>query len=237
MCGDGQTIPMFAVTEHAVERGWSGAQQHYKLGAGGDFLGEKVQDFLYHLLNLRGEFGRLILTLATYNGKTGNSAATGHKEVAFENLHEQLELCLKCLSPMARPFQPNSPFSAILRFPGEQSDALYPGLVVHDERVTGSITIGPTRLPLWSRIAAIVEDGWSEDDELHGWTLAKMKDFLTSILNARGEFARLLLVLGNIEHQSHQNDALWWADHKSSDCAAKQLQVCIDGMHFMEEKL
>lgn len=50
----------------------------------------------------------------------------------------------------------------ILRQPAEDTDDLYPGLTVCDNRVTGSINAGRTRLPLWTFIGTVVEESWVE---------------------------------------------------------------------------
>jgi hypothetical protein len=37
----------------------------------------------------------------------------------------------------------------------------YQGFIVHDGRVAGSITVGPTRLPLWAPISTMIDAGFS----------------------------------------------------------------------------
>jgi len=86
----------------------------------------------------------------------------------------------------------------------------YPGLWVHDGRVSGSITIGQSRLPLWAIIATAihddwgeVEDGWSPGD---GFDAEALADFLHDLLNARGEFGRLLLTIAAAERGNREAD-------------------------------
>lgn len=93
----------------------------------------------------------------------------------------------------------------------------YPGLIVHDGRVTGSITIGHSRLPLWAIVGALVADGW--DGVLRGWDYIEteygfdgddVSMFLYFLLECRGEFGRLLCVLANAERleQERQDMAI-----------------------------
>jgi hypothetical protein len=149
------------------------------------------------------------------------------------------------------------------RDPDVESIDLYPGLVVHDGRVSGSITVGRTRLPLWSIIhTAIgnwdeVEEGWSPGE--YGWTDEKMAHFLYYLLEQRGEFGRLLLVLANAERQEQEReqaildahveatgetvinvspwdpDALqtpppWWDDPELSAPVVAQLERCLEAL-------
>lgn len=90
------------------------------------------------------------------------------------------------------------------RDPDEESTGLYPGLVVHDGRVSGSITVGQSRLPLWAFVGLIPTHGWEEADFAYnltecGYTAEAHGQFLRDLLEMRGEFARLLLVLADAE--------------------------------------
>lgn len=89
------------------------------------------------------------------------------------------------------------------RDPDEETED-YPGLVVHDGRVSGSITVGHTRLPIWAFIYTAITEGWDEAER--GWTPSDygMKEsdlavFLHDLLNLRGDFGRLLLAMANAE--------------------------------------
>lgn len=80
----------------------------------------------------------------------------------------------------------------VWRQPAEETDDLYPGLCVHDGRVTGSITIGPTRLPLWTILPTLIEEDWEAvrenwptvDD--YGWTAQDTERFLSRLMQMRG---------------------------------------------------
>lgn len=97
-----------------------------------------------------------------------------------------------------------SPHYGPWREPAEESTDLYPGLVVCDNRHSGSITVGRSRLPVsafvgyesWAEVVA----GW---DYIEGpgyeWTHERHANFLYHLLEMRGEFARLLLVLADVE--------------------------------------
>src|SRR5947199_308825 len=53
----------------------------------------------------------------------------------------------------------------IWRNPAVESTDIYPGLVVQDDRVGGSITIRSSRLPLWTLIGTAIREGWDEVQE------------------------------------------------------------------------
>jgi len=90
----------------------------------------------------------------------------------------------------------------VWREPAEETVDLYPGLVVHDGRVTGSMTTGRSRLPLWCFVYTAITEGWGEVEDNwkpseYGWTAERFASFLYDLLEMRGEFARLLLLLAN----------------------------------------
>lgn len=94
------------------------------------------------------------------------------------------------------------------REPADETTDLYPGLVVHDGRVTGSITIGRSRLPVWAIIGHLVQGGWGEvtDDwdyieSDYGFTGSDLNLFLYYLMECRGEFGRLLLALAYAERR------------------------------------
>lgn len=126
------------------------------------------------------------------------------------------------------------------RRPAEESIDLYPGLVVWDARQSGSITIGRSRLPVWAVIADLVHGGWPA--VLKGWDYIEddydfdtddMTAFLAYLLEARGEFGRLLLTLANAERvegeaeQAMTLPAAWWKDPDLSKPVADQLKRCL----------
>jgi hypothetical protein len=85
----------------------------------------------------------------------------------------------------------------------------YPGFVVHDGRVTGSITVGHSRLPLWCLINTMVDAGYSTTVEDYPTlstyaTADDIASFLYDLLEHRREFARLLCVLADVERQKRE---------------------------------
>ena len=124
----------------------------------------------------------------------------------------------------------------ILREPSEESVNLYPGLVVDDARVSGAITVGSSRLPLSAFIGTLIEEGWQEvtaEDgwpqvEQYGWTQKQMSDFLYNVLQARGEFGRLLLVLAEAHRVAEERDKpQWWQHEDLRRNIRGQLQQCL----------
>jgi len=150
------------------------------------------------------------------------------------------------------------------RDPDEESVDLYPGLVVHDGRHSGSITYGCTRLPVECIIHTALTMGWDEVEEgwtpsAYGWDATRTAHFLSDLLEARGEFGRLLLVLANAERleQEREEKALdahteatgdtvinvspwdpdavkmpppWWDDPELSAPVADQLRRCLEAL-------
>ena len=128
----------------------------------------------------------------------------------------------------------NSPW----REPSEESTNLYPGLVVHDGRVSGSITIGRTRLPVWAIISTAIRDDWpavtAEYDPPSEFTEQHLADFLYWLMEQRGEFARLLLTLADVERGELERDCgeltCWWDHEPSRSCVIDQLQRCLKAL-------
>jgi hypothetical protein len=122
------------------------------------------------------------------------------------------------------------------REPDEDSIGLYPNLVVHDGRVSGSITIGRSRLPLWAIIGEYSLGGW--DGVLAGWdyieadykfTNRDFAAFLYYLLEQRGEFGRLLLVLADAERCEHRRPGgpAWWQTKRHRKRVADQMRRCL----------
>lgn len=132
----------------------------------------------------------------------------------------------------------------------------YPGLVVNDGRVTGSITAGRSRLPLWAFISPVVHAGW--DVAADGWDADQHTDpdtigrFLYDLLEHRGEFARLLTTLADIERLANEREdaaveahfgthhptervcecginvpRAWWQHHDLRARVSAQLATCL----------
>lgn len=124
-------------------------------------------------------------------------------------------------------------WQGVWRIPSEETLDLYPGLVVCDDRVSGSITISRSRLPLWAISYTAITDDWGRVTD--GWPTAKEiteEDFATfiyDILELRGEFARLLLVLADAERCERVRSSMnkpWWRTKKHRKRVLDQLQRC-----------
>lgn len=140
----------------------------------------------------------------TFNASTSVRIRAG---VLIQGNKMKLLKALKRRGPKsAEP--PKSNLRSIYRDPAEESINIYRGLVVHDGRVTGSITIGRSRLPIWAIVPDLVHEGWNEitDSYLEGkeYDAAELASFLVDLLNARGEFGRLLLTLAEAERQEQE---------------------------------
>lgn len=124
----------------------------------------------------------------------------------------------------------------IWRDPDEETLDLYPGLVVHDGRQRGSITIGRTRLPLWAITHTAILDRWAEveaDYQPDGFTDRHFANFVHDIVQLRGEFARLILVLANTERVDRDTDeddwpTAWWEHPERTAPVVEQLRRCLD---------
>lgn len=143
------------------------------------------------------------------------------------------------------------------RTPAEETVDLYPGLVVHDGRVAGSITAGRTRLPLWAFVPWVAQRGWGDIEDNYP-SAAEVGErglagFLYDLLEARGEFGRLLLTIANAHRadmdradaaldahweQAHGPDQKvcdcgvpdppgWWEDEELYGPVRDQLQRCL----------
>lgn len=134
------------------------------------------------------------------------------------------------------------PFAGIphLRDPNEETED-FPGFVVHDGRVTGSVTLGYSRLPVWCLIADVVARGWEHvqadrGDDMHV-SRQQFVDFLYYLTEARGDFGRLLCVLADVERRAARaelrTDGLtfaWWYHPKMKARVRAALQRCIDSL-------
>ena len=136
--------------------------------------------------------------------------------------------------------KPEKQFTA-LRRPAEETEDLYAGLCVCDDRVSGSITVGPSRLPLWAFVATIVMNNWEavadeEDGDFpqveknYGWTQQMMADFLYYAMQSRGEFGRLTLLMAEMNRRSEADQAPWLLDADNRQQMKAQLQKCLDAL-------
>lgn len=131
----------------------------------------------------------------------------------------------------------------VWRDPGEETQGLYSGadLVVHDGRQSGSITLGRSRLPIWSLVGSMEFAEWDDyqwDDDAppgsphHGVTQLQLQHFYYYLSEMRGEFARLLLVLADVERLDARrvdsgDDTPWWEHEQSCARVRAQLRRCL----------
>jgi hypothetical protein len=114
---------------------------------------------------------------------------------------------------------------------------------VRDDRVSGSITLSRSRLPLWCLVAAALDGGWDEVRESYpqvaeyGWPDAGgLIEFVRSLTELRGEFGRLLCVLADVEHQEanrteHNSDAkAWWEREEDRARVRAALRRCLEAL-------
>ena len=129
-------------------------------------------------------------------------------------------------------------FDRVWREPPVETED-YPGLVVHDARVTGSITAGRSRLPLWAFIADVVRRGWASaehgyEPSRYGWGADRMARFLYALLEHRGEFGRLICVLADVERRDFErddtDDGWWFKDDVQRARLAAQLRRCLEAL-------
>lgn len=130
----------------------------------------------------------------------------------------------------------------IIRKPDAETED-YPGLIVHDGRVTGSITVRKSRLPLWCFIWNALTEGWEATTqawgigEHYGYTADECGRFLAHLLDQRGELGRLLCILADVERrdQAHFHRA-WWETASQRRRVMKQLRICLAGLEAIEAR-
>lgn len=113
--------------------------------------------------------------------------------------------------------------NGVWREPGEETVGLYPGLVVHDGRVSGSITVGCSRLPVWALPLQV--HGEDYDVEEYGYTTDEIATFIHHLLDLRGEFARLLLLLANAQRCGSGKP--WWLRKVHRQRISRQMRRCL----------
>lgn len=124
--------------------------------------------------------------------------------------------------------------SGMWREPPEESDDLYPSLSVCDNRMAGSIVIDHGRLPLWAFVWTAVAEDWSEveagwEPSRYGFTADDLGAFLCDLLEMRGEFGRLLLVLADAERCERRGPLMrgWWQTKRHRKRVGDQLRRCL----------
>lgn len=129
------------------------------------------------------------------------------------------------------------PLPTSRRIPEESAD-IYPGLCVHDDRVTGAVTIGCTRWSLEAIIHTLVTEGWQSVVETYGpieWSPEEAGSFLSDLFQARGEFARLLLEIAAAEHHAREpNHGPWWCQPELRERMRAQLERCLESLNRAE---
>ena len=124
-------------------------------------------------------------------------------------------------------------YEGIWRYPAIQTNG-FPKLMVADNFVTGSINVRNTRLPLWAIVTTAIIEGWDAvergwDPEKHyGYTKEDLAHFLYYLLEQRGEFGRLLLLLAKVEASRAD---FWWENPYYRRRVITQLQNCIDTLN------
>lgn len=115
------------------------------------------------------------------------------------------------------------------RWPDEETLDLFPGLVVHDGRVSGSITLGRSRLPIWApQFKMVNAEEYGAPPEL----VEKSELFFRCLIEARGEFARLLLVLADAERCEWARGGVqsWWQTQRHRKRVSDQLKLCLQAL-------
>ncbi len=125
--------------------------------------------------------------------------------------------------------------AGVWREPNEESTGIYPGLVVCDDRVSGSITVGRSRLPVWAFIGEVIRHGYDSaedydaEDERHGsFSRDDAAAFISHLMEQRGEFGRLILLLADVERrEAHGRGVPWWETKRNRKRMAAQLRRCL----------
>lgn len=125
------------------------------------------------------------------------------------------------------------------RHPAEETEGLYPKLVVSDNRVTGSITIGPSRLPVWAILGSYFQGGWDEVvwgwdyiETEYGFTESDLTGLLYNLMEMRGDFGRLVLALADAERRESHGSGYppWWRKKKDRKRIGDLLLRCVDAL-------
>ena len=128
-------------------------------------------------------------------------------------------------------------YSDVWRRPAIQTNG-FPKLMVHDDVQSGSINVRNTRLPLWAIISTAINEGWEQvdwgwsPDDHYGFNKVDLSHFLYNLLEQRGEFGRLLLMLADVERR---NNAGWWERPYSRNRVTRQLERCLDALKQIKE--
>lgn len=100
-----------------------------------------------------------------------------------------------------------------------KGDDIYPGLLCWNKMQSGSICAAPIRLPLWAFVGEAVCHGFDSADasyditEHSELTSELFASFLYDLLEARGEFGRLLLTLAAVQREECIRDEQELQEH------------------------
>jgi len=106
-------------------------------------------------------------------------------------------------------------------------------MVVDDDRVSGSITVGRSRLPVWVLYSRLCGETIEELATDYNVAVDDIKGVLRLaywITECRGEFARLTLTLADVERRAadlEDRDKAWWEVPDERQRVIDQLQRCL----------
>ena len=127
-------------------------------------------------------------------------------------------------------------YQGVWRRKGTQTNG-FPKLMVDDDVVSGSINVRNTRLSLWAIITTAIREGWGAVEqgwsptERYGYSKEDLSHFLYCLLEQRGEFGRLLLLLASVEKPEYHGNLTWWEITSARNRVMKQLQNCLDTLN------
>ena len=128
-------------------------------------------------------------------------------------------------------------YQGVWRRKGTRSKG-FPKLMVDDNVQSGSINVRNTRLPLWAIITTAITEGWEqvergwESENHYNYSRHDLAHFLYCLLEQRGEFGRLLMLLAKVERLE-----CWWENTNARRRVIKQLQNCMDALNELESEL
>jgi hypothetical protein len=115
----------------------------------------------------------------------------------------------------------------------EPTDGLFPGLSVWDARMAGAITLKDSRLPVYVLASMVMKygDDWErvtdsyDVPEWYEWTDVRL--LVTMMLNLRGEWAKLVLIMADGERRRSHNGLPWWRKKRDRARVRAQLLRCL----------
>jgi hypothetical protein len=105
----------------------------------------------------------------------------------------------------------------------------YPGLVVMDGRVSSSITLGQSRLPIWCIPHRGFNIEWhTGSPTAYGVSDDDLARFVFRLLEARGNWGRLLCIIADEERASEHVPFLYCVSPRAKKRLRAALQACIE---------